>query len=302
MDENKHINLHEKQFGASEVVAASDKATVTMAEQTECATCGGGSSSPSYVYALGRIEARFPSLGTEKEFSQAVGRTETAGKTDQQSFHAVLSKKENRYLARQVCWVMTIQTLDTYLLAPRDSSDLDLLIDAIRPISSADEIDVVIGLRGRVAPPTLCNGLMVPIVVFSQIYSFDKPSFINAIPKPESISAAQFGPAANELFDRIMQLTDNAGGTDEHRALNYLAMRYPSIYSKATEEFARDCSLTRVDVRQSPLGTTRKILDAIFSYTNRNTDFTKKFIVRVDVSEEFPFLITKLSPYFDRDV
>jgi hypothetical protein len=33
---------------------------------------------------------------------------------------------------------------------------------------------------------------------------------------------------------------------------------------------------------------------------NRNTDFTEKFFVRVDVTEEFPFLVTKLSPYFDR--
>jgi len=34
--------------------------------------------------------------------------------------------------------------------------------------------------------------------------------------------------------------------------------------------------------------------------TNRNTDFTEKFFVRVDVTEKFPFLVTKLSPYFDR--
>ena len=35
-----------------------------------------------------------------------------------------------------------------------------------------------------------------------------------------------------------MQMTDNAGATDEHRALNYLAMRYPAIYAKAAEQFA----------------------------------------------------------------
>ena len=33
---------------------------------------------------------------------------------------------------------------------------------------------------------------------------------------------------------------------------------------------------------------------------NPNTDFTEKFFVRVDVTEEFPFLVTKLSPYHDR--
>jgi hypothetical protein len=42
------------------------------------------------------------------------------------------------------------------------------------------------------------------------------------------------------------------------------------------------------------------MVEVIFSYTNRNTDFTEKFSVRVDVSEEFPFLVKKLSPYYDR--
>jgi hypothetical protein len=97
-----------------------------------------------------------------------------------------------------------------------------------------------------------------------------------------------------------MQITDNAGATGEHRALNYLAMRYPAIYAKTFEEFARDFSLTGVEVRPSPLSGTRAIVDVIFSFAHRATDFTEKFFVRVDVSEEFPFLVTKLSPYYDR--
>jgi hypothetical protein len=36
------------------------------------------------------------------------------------------------------------------------------------------------------------------------------------------------------------------------------------------------------------------------SYTNRNTDVTEKFFVRVDVTQDFPFLVTKMSPYYDR--
>ncbi len=281
----------------------------TIAPQAGDGTCGCGGaagSSPngnravSYVYAIGRVEARFPNLAAEKEFAQATGRADTAGKTDQQTFHTVLSKRENRYLVRQLCWVLTIQGLETYLLVPRDPVDIDLLVEAIRPAPSPNDIDVVIGLRGPIAPPEMCNGLMVPIVAFDQIYSFDRDALIKAIPKPEKTTAAQFGPAAEELFNRIMQLTDNAGATDEHRVLNYLAMRYPAIYAKAAEEFAKDFSLTGVEVRQSPLSSTRNIVDVIFSYTNRNTDFTEKFFVRVDVTEEFPFLVTKMSPYYDR--
>lgn len=287
-----------------------DRSGSLITPQAGCGSCGGpgaaaglnpnGTAMVPYVYAIGRIEARFPNLAAEKEFAQATGRADTAGKTDQQTFHAVLSQRENRYLIRQLCWVLSIQGLDSYLLVPRDPADTDLLVEAIRPAPSPNDIDVVIGVRGPIAPPTMCNGLMVPIVVFDQTYSFDRATLIKHIPRPEKTSAAQFGPAAEELFNRIMQLTDNAGATDEHRALNYLAMRYPAIYARAAEAFAQNFSVTAVEVRPSPLSSTRKIVDVVFSYTNRNTDFTEKSYVRVDVTEEFPFLVTKMSPYYDR--
>jgi hypothetical protein len=269
-----------------------------------CPTCGGAGiegamTAPSYVYALGQIEARFPRPSVEKEMAQATGRAETAGRTDQQAFHQVLSQRENRYLVRQMCWVLMIQGLDTYILMPRDPADIDLLISAMEP-HETPWISLVIGTRGPIAPPELCNGLMVPIVMFDQIYTFSRESLIEAIPKPEGVQAEEFGAACRELFDRIMQMTDNAGATDENRALNYLAVRYPAIYAKAAEEFGRDFSLSAVEVRPSPLSGTRRVVDVIFAYTSRNTDFTEKFFVRCDVTEEFPYLVTKMSPYYDR--
>src|SRR5215510_1429315 len=270
--------------------------------EVSCPTCAGAMASMpiSYVYAAGQVEARFPRLSVEKEFAQAAGRAETAGQTDQQVFYNVLSQPENRYLARQLCWVLTVQGLETYLLHPRDPRDFERLVEAISPQPSPMDIDVVIGVRGPIAAPELCNGLMVPIVVVDQVYSFDRQALIRAIPRPEEMTEQQFEAAAAEVLDRILQMTDNAGATDEHRGLNYLAMRYPGIYAKAAEEFARDFSLTGVEVRASPLSGTRKIVEVIFSYTNRNTDFTEKFFVRVDVTEEFPFLVTRMSPYYDR--
>src|SRR5262247_35664 len=270
--------------------------------EVPCPTCAGAEASMpiSYVYVAGQVEARFPRLSVEKEFAQAAGRAETAGQTDQQAFHSVLSKPESRYLARQLCWVLMIQGLETYIVHPRDPRDFDRLVEAIRPQPSPIDIDAVIGTRGPIAPPEFCNGLMVPIVVFDQIYSFDRDALIKAIPRPEKTTAKQFEAAAGEVLDRILQMTDNAGATDDHRALNYLAMRYPGIYAKTAEEFARDFSLAGVDVLPSPLSGTRKIVDVIFSYSFRNTDFTEKFSVRVDVTEQFPFLVTKLSPYYDR--
>src|SRR5215470_2470594 len=255
---------------------------------------------PSYIYALGRIEPRFTRLAVEKEFAQATGRAETAGLTDRQALHRVLSEPQNRYLVRQLCWVLTIEGLETYILQPRDPGDFAQLVEALRPTPSPLDVDVVVGLRGLIAPPELCNGLMVPIVAFDQLYSFDREALVKAIPKPEKMAAKQFETAATELFERILQMADNAGATDEHRALNYLVVRYPAVYALAAERHGQDCSLTAVEARSSPLSGVRKVVDVIFSYTNRNTDVVDKAFVRVDVTEEFPFLVTKLSPYFDR--
>jgi hypothetical protein len=286
--------------------SAARPASSTLTPQA-CPTCGtapaagaGAAAAPSYVYAIGRIEPRFPRVSVEKEFAQAVGRDKTSGLTDRQALQGVLSKPENRYLVRQLCWVMTIEGLETYVLVPRDPADYNLLVEALRPTPQPSDLDCVIGVRGPIAPPEMCNGLMVPIVAFDQIYSFDRDALIKAIPKPKETSAKEFGPAAEELFDRIMQMTDNAGATDEHRALNYVAVRYPRIYEAASEALGRNESLTAVTVRPSPLSGTRRVVEVIFSHTNRNTDVVGKHAVRVDVTEEFPFLVTKLTPTYDR--
>ncbi|WHZ15423.1 MAG: hypothetical protein OJF52_002267 [Nitrospira sp.] len=304
MEQTAEEQLAAESDGADLVRPRSISTKSVLKPQGMGGTCSCGSAAtsgpPTYVYALGNIETRFPRPSVEKEFAQATGRADTKGKTDREVFHAVLAKPENRYLARQLCWVFTVQGLETYLLQPRDPSDFTQLVEAIRPSPTPLDIDIVIGMRGSIAPPELCNGLMVPIVVFDQLYSFDRTTLIKSIPRPEKIAAKEFSSAAEELFDRIMQMTDNAGATDEHRALNYLAMRYSAIYAKTTECYGRDYALTAVDIHPSPLSGLRKIVDAVFSFTHRQTDVTDKFFVRVDVTDEFPYLVSKLSPYFDR--
>jgi hypothetical protein len=270
---------------------------------TNCPTCGDGASTagpPSYIYAIGRIEPRFPLLSIEKEFAQVTGRTQTDGLTDRQALHQVLTRRENRYLARQICWVMTVQGVETYILVPRDPADLDLLIEALRAVPSTADVDVVIGVMGPIAPPALCNGLMVPMVAYDLIYPFDREALIGAIPRPEGVDAARFQATAHEVFDRVIQMTDNAGGTDAHRALNYLALRYPGLYTTVLDAYGRNLSMSAVDVRPSMLSVARRIVEVVISFTSRSTDVTEKHFVRVDVSEQFPFLVTKMSPYFDR--
>ena len=286
----------------SQIAADPALAVLPQCGDTPC-SCGGGgagAAAPSFVYALGRIEPRFPRVSVERELAQAIGRDETSGLADRQALQRVLANPANRYLARQLCWVLSIEGLETYLLQPRHPVDFELLVEALRPTPRPTDVDVVIGLKGPVASPEVCNGLLVPIVAFDQIYSFSSDQLLAAVPRPEGTEEERFRPSLEEVFSRVRLMTDNAGATDEHRALNYLAVRYPAIYTKTAEYHGSNWSLTGVEVRPSRLSTIRRIVDVIFTYTHRNTDVAEKQLARVDVTDEFPFLTTRLSPYFDR--
>ena len=100
----------------------------------------------SYVYSLGKIEPRFPRLSVEKEFAQATGRAETVNLTDRQALRQVL--QQNRYLVKQLCWVMTVSGLETYIVAPRDPADANLLVETLRPNPRPGDVDLVVGMRG----------------------------------------------------------------------------------------------------------------------------------------------------------
>jgi hypothetical protein len=265
--------------------------------------CSGGAATPvinyPFIYALGQIQPRFPSPGIEKEFAQVARLDNTAGLIDSQVRHSVLSKRENRYLVRRMCWILTVGSIESYLLQPRDPGDFQLLVDALRPEPQETDIDVVIGQRGPIASPELCNGLLLPIVAFDQVYSFDINALVGGIPVPKQTSQDRFLPPADELFRRILLMADNAGASDEHRALNYLAVRYDRIYHQAAQCCGENKSLTSVDVRPSRLSGARKVVEVIFTYTHRQTDVADRYFVRVDTTEEFPFLASKLAPFFE---
>src|SRR5215472_14567545 len=107
---------------AAPVSVGSSVQPATAVSPQACSACGtapasnGGPVLPTYIYAIGRIEARFPRPSVEKEFAQAMGRAHTSGLTDRQALQTILSQRQNRYLARQLCWVMTIEGLETYIL------------------------------------------------------------------------------------------------------------------------------------------------------------------------------------------
>jgi PatG Domain len=235
-------------------------AAPALSATASCQTCGGAMSaegcptcgvanvpsritSSPYVYAIGRVEPRYPRISVEKELAQVARRMNTGRMTDSALLETVLSADENRYLVRQLCWVFTVQDQETFILLPRDPGDWDLLVETLRPEPQATDLSVVIGVRGGNAPVNMCNGLVVPVVTFDHLYTFDRDTLIGAIPRPPEASlseenAREFESVALELFNRTMHMADNRGATDAHRALNYLLVRDPTIYVKVAEELA----------------------------------------------------------------
>ena len=130
-----------------------------------------GGDQPAYVYAIGQVP-RFPTVAIQKEFAQAAGRGETSGQTDRQVIASVLGDRANRYLVRHVLGLRHRGT-GTYIVTPRDPVDYDLLAQAVRSEPEAVDVDVIVGSSRPFAPPQLCSGLGLPMVLVDQMYSFD---------------------------------------------------------------------------------------------------------------------------------
>ncbi|MFJ2102870.1 hypothetical protein ACIOHR_37590 [Streptomyces anulatus] len=296
------MNSEEEETAATETAA--DPTPQASATASPACGCGhSGPTAPGYVYAIGRIRPQIPNAGVEKELAQVMAGADTGGLTDSESLHAVLSDSQNRYLVRQMCWVFAVEGIDTYLVQPRDPVDFDVLVETLRPATDSGDVDVLIGRRGEAPPPEYCNGLVLPTVGFDQIYSFDRASIIAALPLPEKMSEEKekrYRSGAGEVFDQVTQISDNTGASDQHRAVNYLAVRYPRLYSVVTDAFQRNVSFTGLDFAPSSLAGARTIIDVIVNFQHRETAVTERMFARVDTTEEFPFLVTPMQPLYER--
>lgn len=259
-----------------------------------------GQPAAQFVYAIGNIELQFRDTSVEREFAHTLSVAAVEGQTDQQALHSVLTARENRYLARQLCYIFTVAGVETYLLVPEVPEDYESLLEAVRPERRPSDVDVVVGVMGPVAPPELCGGRQLPIVQFSRLYSFTREELIESIPKPQGKSKADFEKTAGEVLGRIMQIADNAGSLDEHRALNFLSVRRAEIYQMAADRFGNNQSLTAIEARPSRLSGIERIVDVIFTFTHRQTGVAEKDFVRVNVTGLFPYVVSPLQPFFDR--
>jgi PatG C-terminal len=289
----------------------SQQAATGVMPECGCGGAEGNSKSPQYVYVIGNLRPAYPSISVEKAFQWAVG-AQGVNSADYTLQYQVMREAANIAVSKQVCWVMQVGrnantgSADTYLVAPRSYSELYNMIGSIQPDQeqASRRYDVVIGPRGPIAPPEMCNGLQLPMLVCNQIYSFTFDEFVAAVVAKTAVAVEDIG----SMFYQLMQLADNAGETDEHRALNYVTLRYPEIYVMAANMAGRGSgpylipgsifTLQSIVAKLAPVQGARRIVDIVFHYTERQSNDSAYWYTEVDTTGQFPFLVRPLSRYY----
>jgi hypothetical protein len=277
------------------------------AAQMPCPNCGSAgwmASSPAvnaapFVYSYGHVEPRIPSVGVEKELVQFATRITRSGKDDLAFLRAILADRESRYLARQLCWVFVGYDGDLFVVLPRDLDELDSLVEAFAS-SREGSISVAVGPAARTTGWTSDAGEpFLPRYAFDQLITFDIDEFVGRVPRAKDVPEESFADTVRTLFTRIVRRADNAGMSDEHRALNYVALRYPALYEAVARAAARSMMLagpieTLADV--TPDG--RRVVTVRLPFRGTATDIVERHACRVDVTEEFPFLVSTLKQMY----
>ncbi|MFD5326049.1 hypothetical protein [Streptomyces sp. NPDC127092] len=260
-----------------------------------------GDTSLGYVYALGRVHALFPDLSVRHEYFQAAAAGGRTDSTEADALYRVLSDPENRYIARQMCFVLSVEGVETHILKPADPAELDELVEALRPVKDDRDLAVVVGRLGPIAPPGACQGLSLPQVEVEKVWAFDRKELIRAIERRADVSRKEFARGAADTLDRLLQLGNNAGTLPTERAANYLAVRSEEIYQTSHEQREAGYVLSGVEAGPSRLSNpSQTVVTVVFSYTHRQTNVVVQYFARVDVTGLFPHTVTPFQPYYNR--
>lgn len=243
-----------------------------------------------WVYVIGDVDLRYPNLAVEKEAIGAMARANTTGLSNDAALQKVLGVPGNAYLVREMCWVLLVQEVETYILIPRYPQDYPMLVEAAK-----SEVSAVIGTLGPIANPDVCNGLTVPFLIFDMIYSFDKAGLVADMPLPEGADAAKFRATATDIFNQVAQLISN--GTGMERALAYLLVKDPKLYHVIADAYNRNAQLTTVELKAAPVTSTQNLVDVIVRTQNRTTGVPTSVYARLALAAKLPYVVTYWQPY-----
>ncbi len=244
-----------------------------------------------YLYAIGDIDPVFPSVDIEKEFNRVTVLSKSAA-FDDQLLYDILSRKQYRYIAAEMRWVMKINKVNSYLIIPRGAAELDVLINSLKQEPGKATCQAVIGRRGKEELTKPGGDERLVIVDCDLLYNVAFDKFADSI--ADKIGADKV--IVGGLFNQLLNREGSAGVKDEDRAVNYIALKYLDAYKITSEMLQSDSkspiySFVNVDTKSSRVQGTRKIVDVTFNYKERATGEIIWKTAKVDTTDLFPFLV-----------
>lgn len=277
-----------------------------------CSCQGGGAgASPTAagstpVYAFGTLRMVFPSKSMEAEMQRALASMHAAampGVVPYFDVHSgyglqLLGQGQYDYLFRDACFILTIGKIDAYLVQARSTPELQSMVAAANQLDDPTIYSAIIGQLGPIAGPQACNGLQLPIVYCNQIFSMPRlwltrhvQSYFSAEGNDAPLTAAQ----TQQLSLLGLQMTDNMGASPEHRALNYVALRYPLVYEITADMYGDGYMLLRIEVTPGRAPDER---DVVFVYQRLEVGQVVQWRCSIDVSGMYPYITQRLSQSF----
>jgi hypothetical protein len=279
-----------------------------------------GTLAETFVYAIGKLEMKFPTVGIEREFQQreaALHRLQEPRSADQkrgERIAAVLSA--HVHLAQRVCYLFNMSNMPAYALGITSTLQREAVLEALRGSDNLNRWCVLIGRRGPIAPPSACGGILVPVVACDQFYTFTLDEWVKLLAatvmpalKRKTVDQDVFVSSAQEFFARIVASTENVGITDGHRALNYALMQHPGLFVAAASR-ANTHTLDHIETRAIRDMGSRRLVLIILTFLDRATGVPERLFCRIDVTEEWPFVtdsptgrpLLDLQPFIDNAV
>lgn len=258
-------------------------AATTTASQPGCSPQFDSGSSP--VYAIGSLQPFFSTLDLQAEYQAAASQLGVGQQDYYQVFSYVLSAPNTlstqpyRYIAEQVCWVLSINNIDTYFAVPQTPLELDAFINALKNQTTASLPDhsILLGTQGPPTAAEFCANLQLPIVICRQLY----------------------GPAVSiEKALQKFSLKANNGITAADRAVNFLIINYAGISKpQPALNAANSAPLAAIDTRLSDARPGRTIIEVILTYQDSSSGLQSYYSCGIDVSDPYPFVDFPLGTY-----
>ena len=296
-------------------MSAGAGANPAVAASAGCPTCGQQSAAPGAgaasagwglpVYAVGALTAQTPAIWVEKELAQLTAGAHQGDQIEVELLQQVLRNPETAYIGWYLSWVFASEGVDTFTVLPRTDSDLARLAEVLVPAGGEEVVHAVVGRTAPCPGDAPCAASGLPTVQADQVLAFTLQQFAEALPEDANASGkkaaaagrAEFESVVRRVFPRLTRGAGNRGLADEHRARNYLALRYPAIYHAVRQAEGEGKILAGIDARHSHTAD-RHAVAVRLTVRHPRTDLTEHYQCLVDVTGVFPFLITGLQPVY----